>query len=228
MSSCPELPDMHNLPTMKQEKSIQDDDRQPIVAPYADARRHIRDGDLLSFRPRCTPWMPWTYSTWLIALTNRHHICHSAMAAWWGDNLMCVQMTASPGRIVRLSELVRRWPGKITVSRAFPKPTLNYQNAVTFNRKKAVEVMVRIASRPYGWWRLLLMGLSHTLLGVHLFPPSENDWEKSKWPPVCSQSVSMATRAAGADPCQNVADRSTEPHDLYESEFYEPLYTMVP
>ena len=72
------------------------------------------------------------------------------MAAWWGDNLMCVQMTSSPNRIVRLSTLVRQWRGKITVSWAMGN----------FDQARAVEVMVRIASRPYGWWRLLLMGLS--------------------------------------------------------------------
>jgi hypothetical protein len=219
---------MRNFPTMKQENSSRDEDRQPIVARYADARRHIRDGDLLSFRPRCRWYMPWEYATWLIACTNRHHICHSAMAAWWGNNLMCVQMTSQDQRIVRLSALVCRWPGKITVSRAMPSPTNRSKTGRhVYDRARAVEVMVRIASRPYGWWRLFLMGLSHTLLGAHICPQSENDWEKSKWPPVCSQSVAMATRAAGADPCPKLADRSTEPHNLYESKFYEPLYTLV-
>jgi hypothetical protein len=193
---------------------------QPIVRRYADVRTQIRDGDLLSFRPRPRWWRPWEYATWLIALTNRQHICHSAMAAWWHGNLMLVQMTSSPDRIIRISEVVKRWPGKCIVSRAVPK-------SKAFSRDKAVEVMIRIAGRKYGWWRLFFMGLAHTLLGRRLAPRSNKDFEKSKWPPVCSQAVSMATRAAGDDPCPHMADRSTEPADLYESKFFKPMYILV-
>ena len=201
-------------------KSRDDGPREPIVARYANVRCKIRDGDLLSFRPRPRWWRFWEYATWLIALTNQDRICHSAMAAWWHGNLMLVQMTSSPDRVVRLSEVVKRWPGKCVVSRAMPSNR-------RFSRGKAVEVMIKISARKYGWWRLFLMGFAHTLLGRAIAPRSHKDCERSKWPPVCSQAVSMAVRAAGVDPCPKLADRSTEPVDLYESEFYRPVYILV-
>jgi hypothetical protein len=142
------------------------------------------------------------------------------MAAWWGNNLLCVQMAVRGQRVVRLSQLVRRWPGKITVSRA-------RTTGDGFDTAKAVEAMVRIASRPYGFWRLFSMALSHTLLGLHLCPPSRNDWEKSNWPPVCSQSYSMACRSGRFDPCPHRADNSTEPSDLFDSPAMHPLFTLV-
>jgi hypothetical protein len=90
-----------------------------------------------------------------------------------------------------------------------------------------VGVMIRISARKYGWWRLFLMGIAHTLLGRLLAPRSHKDFEKSKWPPVCSQAVAMSLRAACADPCPHLADRSTEPVDLYESKFYKPVYNLI-
>lgn len=187
---------------------------------YAKARRHIRSGDLLSFRPRCKWYFPWEYATWLIALTNPNRICHSAMAAWWGRNLMVVQMTSTPQRIVLLSEYVKRWPGKITVSRALVGPG--------FHCESAVSRMVKITERRYGWIRLALLGLANTFTGGLLWPnPIDDDTTVSNLPPVCSESYSRAMRLSGFDPCPNRPDSRTEPHHLFESPRLKPLFTLV-
>ena len=190
--------------------------------PYSMARSLIENGDLLSFRPRCRWYLPWSWITWLIALTNHNHICHSAMAAWWEDNLMIVQMTSSPDRIVLLSDYVKKWPNVITVSR----PIVPIKQAWHF--KKSIEMMVRITEKPYGWMRLLLLGLAHTFTGGLLYPNPPDDKLDSQWPPVCSESYSRAMRlGSGFDPCIDRPDSRTEPHHLYESPRLLKLFTLI-
>ena len=187
---------------------------------YDDIRDDILSGDLLSFRPRCSWYRPWSYWTWLIALTNKSHICHSAMAAWWGENLMVVQMTADPNRIGLLSDYVKKWPGKITVSRAKVKRG--------FNRNYAVQEMVRITEKRYGWLRILFLGLTHTFTGGLLWPnPEDSDSVVSSLPPVCSESYSRAMRLSGFDPVIGRSDSRTEPHHLFESDRMKPMFTLV-
>ena len=185
---------------------------------YWKAERQIQDGDLLSFHPRCRWYNPLGWFTWLIALTNKAHICHTAMAAWWDDELLAVQMTSVPTRIILLSDLVKQWPGKIVVSR--PKHI--------FRKKIAVREMVKITEKPYGWLRLLLLGFAHTFTGGILYPNvPDAQPESTKWPPVCSESYSRAMRLAGFKPCPDRADCYTEPHHLYESSRFRPMFTLV-
>ena len=196
--------------------------KSPTVkrVPYSRARPLIKSGDLLSFRPRCSWYRPWSWITWLIALTNANHICHSAMAAWWGNNLLVVQMTSSPDRIVLLSDYVNKWPGHITVSR----PITDYPECIP----SAVERMVRITELPYGWMRLLVLGFAHTFTGGLLYPNVPDDkYQDTKWPPVCSESYSRCLRLAGFKPCPGKPDCRTEPNDLFESERLLKLFTLV-
>ena len=182
-------------------------------------RKQIRSGDLLSFRPCCNWYRPWSYWTWLIALTNKERICHTAMACWWGENLMVVQMTSSPTRIVLLSEYVKKYSGKIAVSRPLVKRG--------FKRLGAIDRMVRITEKPYGWMRILLLGLTHTFSGGLVWPNPADDDKGSKWPPVCSEAYSRSMRLSGFDPVIGRADSKTEPHHLFESPRMKPLFTLV-
>ena len=193
--------------------------REIPVRSYREVRKEIRSGDLLSYRPCCSWYRPWSYWTWLIALTNKYRISHTAMACWWDKNLLVVQMTASPTRIVLLSEDVRNWPGKITVSRPLA--------GQGFKRLGAVDRMVRITEKPYGWMRILLLGLTHTLTGGLLWPNPGDDDKGSKWPPVCSEAYSRSMRLSGFDPVIGRADSRTEPHHLFESNRMKPLFTLI-
>jgi hypothetical protein len=183
------------------------------------ASRKIRNGDLLSFQPTCKWYKPWTLWTWLIAIENDAHICHSAMAAWLEGELCCVQMDSAKDRIVILDSYVRRWPGSIIVSRALvPKG---------FNRRHAVRRMLAMTIRPYGWMRIIVLAFSRTITGRLLYPGMSKDCEKSKYPPICSEAYSRAMRLEGFDPIPGRADYRTEPHHLYESNKFKPLFILI-
>lgn len=186
---------------------------------YAEAAPKIRSGDCLSFLPRCSWYRPWSYCTWIIALTSHNHICHTAMACWWGRNLLAVQMTSSPQRIVLLSELVRRWPGIITVSRP--------NDFGKLARWDASNTMVSITEQPYGWMRILLLGLAHTFTGGLIYPNVPDDqYQNTKWPPVCSEAYARACRLNGFKVSER-PDCRTEPYHLYDSPRLRKLFVLV-
>jgi hypothetical protein len=181
---------------------------------YSDVRDAIRDGDLLLFRPR-------DWYTRAIAVAGRSQYVHAAMAGWWNDRLMCIEMTSGGGRAQLLSNIVERWPGACDVFAA------NVPGGHRFSRKRALAAMVAITGRPYGRWNLLRAALLHAPLLRFLVPPDMDDVEPSPWPPFCSQAVSMACRTGGVDPVPELADRLTEPADLARSLFFAYRYTLV-
>jgi len=185
----------------------------PIFISYDDARRKIRDGDLLLFRPRGLIWRA-------IAVAGRSEYTHAAMAGWWNDRLMNVEMTSGGGRAQLLSNIVRRWPGVIDVYQA------NTEQKHRFSRKKALAAMIGITGIDYGKWNLFRASLLHLPVFRFLVSPDLDDAETSRWPPFCSQAVSMACRAGGVDPVPNLADRLTEPADLARSMFFKYRFTL--
>jgi hypothetical protein len=187
---------------------------ESIPVHYAEARREIRDADLLLFRRR-------SWITRLIAVAGRSPYVHAAMAGWWKDRLMCVEMTGGGGRAQLLSNLVERWPGAIDVYRA---------NAAgrRFSRQRALRAMIGITGRRYGWANLFRAVLLYLPVIRFFARPDTNDRNRSTRPPFCSQAVATADREGGVDPVPNLADRLTEPADLSRSEFYEYRFTLVP
>jgi hypothetical protein len=196
---------------------------------YAEARPRIRDGDLLLFRP--TSFWGWLIAVgtvnpmaWVRVLMGwqRPRHCHAARAIWWRRSLWAVQQTANPYRhLERLSGVVRRWPGVIDVYQLRPRYEKKY------DRIRACEVHKSICLKHYGWYNLLRLVPRHLPLLRRLLPRDGNDQERSKWPPFCSMACSMSDRAGGIDPCPNLADRETEPHDLAESPCYAYRLTLV-
>ena len=183
------------------------------LVPYEEARRQIRNADLLLFRRR-------SLLTRLIAVAGRSPYVHAAMAGWWNERLMCVEMTSNGGRAQLLSNLVEQWPGAIDVYQA---------NAVRrrFSRERALRAMIGMTGKRYGWLNLFHAALLHTPMLRFLIPPEVNDLDASDWPPFCSQAVAMADRAGGIDPVPNLADRLTEPGDLARSTFYHYHGTLT-
>ena len=179
---------------------------------YADVRGEIRDADLLLFRRR-------NWYTRLISVAGRSPYVHAAMAGWWKDRLMCVEMTSGGGRAQLLSNIVERWPGACDVYRA---------NAARrrFSRQRTLAAMIAITGKPYGRLNLGRAALLHLPIFRFLVPPDTDDGETTGWPPFCSQAVSMACRAGGVDPVPNLADRLTEPADLARSPFFEYRFTL--
>jgi hypothetical protein len=186
---------------------------EPIHLNYADARREIRDGDLLLFRPRGLVWRA-------IAVAGRSDYTHAAMAGWWGDRLMNVEMTSGGGRSQLLSNIVEQWPGVIDVYQA------NAEHR-RFSRRKALAAMIAITGKPYGKWNLFRASLYHMPFVRFMVSPDANDLETTPYPPFCSQAVSMACRAGGVDPVPDLADRLTEPADLARTTFFQYRCTLV-
>jgi hypothetical protein len=185
---------------------------EPIVVNYALARMEIQDADLLLFRPRGFLWRA-------IAVAGRSEYTHAAMAGWWGDRLMNVEMTSGGGRAQLLSNITRQWPGVIDVFRTNP-------TRQRFSKKKALAAMIAITGKPYGAWNLWRASLYHTPLVRFMVSPDVNDIETTRWPPFCSQAVAMACRSGGVDPVPQLADRLTEPADLARSTFFEYRFTL--
>ena len=179
---------------------------------YSDARPEIRDADLLLFR------RGGRFAR-LIAVAGRSGYVHAAMAGWWKDRLMCVEMTAGGGRAQLLSNLVRRWPGAIDVYRA-------NVGRRRFSRKAALGAMIDITGRRYGWGNLLRAAFLHLPVFRFLVAP-ETDDAAGGGVPFCSQAVATADRAGGVDPVPNLADRLTEPGDLARSKFYAYRFTLI-
>jgi hypothetical protein len=181
---------------------------------YADVRDAIRDADLLLFRRR-------NGIARLFAVAGRSPYVHAAMAGWWRDRLMCVEMTFDGGRAQLLSNVVERRPGAIDVYRA---------NALRrrFSRRRALLAMIGITGKRYGWASLCRAALLHLPAFRFLAQPDTNDLAASPRPPFCSEAVSLAVRAGGVDPVPNLADRLTEPADLARSAFYEYRFTLIP
>ena len=186
---------------------------EPTVIPYSEVRHTIRDADLLLFRRR-------NRIARMIAVAGRSPYVHAAMAGWWKDRLMCVEMTSGGGRAQLLSNLVARWPGVIDVYQA---------NATRrrFSRERALRAMIGITGKQYGWLNLFRAALLHTPVCRFLVSPDMNDVDASTWPPFCSQAVSIADRQGGVDPVPNLADRLTEPADLGRSAFYGYRFTLI-
>ena len=187
---------------------------ESIHRDYSYARQTIRNADLLLFRRRNRIGR-------LIVVAGRSEYVHAAMAGWWKDRLMCVEMTSGGGRAQLLSNLVEQWPGAIDVYRA------NAQ-CRRFSRERALQAMIGITGKQYGWMNLFRAALLHAPVFRFMARPAIDDSDLGDRPPFCSQAVSMADRVGGVDPVPNLADRLTEPGDLSRSPFYAYMCTLFP
>ena len=173
---------------------------EPMLVSYPSIRHLIRDGDLLLFRRRG-----------LISIAGRGEHEHAAKAAWWGNDLFCLEVREwFGGRAVTLSSQVARQPGRIDVFQA------NAQNRwPQYDRHGATHFMRRLCGCDYGYRALLTVAMLHLPLVSLLFHPNLDDDATDRWPPFCSEACSMADRlGGGVDPVEHLCDALTEPADL--------------
>ncbi len=180
----------------------------------ADARSEILDGDLLLFRRRG-----------LIAIAGRGEHSHAAKAAWWGDDLFCLEVREwHGGRAVTLQSQVRRRPGRIDVYRANPA-----NRWPEYDRTRSITMMRRLAGCDYGYVGLAAAAMLHLPFIRMAVRAEVDDNAIDRRPPFCSQACAMVDRiGGGVDPVPHLADRLTEPADLARSPFYKYLFTLVP
>jgi hypothetical protein len=188
--------------------------------PLAKAEAQILDGDLLLFRRRG-----------LVAIAGRGEHSHAAKAAWWGDDLFCLEIREwHGGRAVTLASQVRRRPGQIDVYRANPA-----NRWPEYDRARASAMMRRLAGCEYGYAGVAAAAMLH-LPFVRMVVRAEVDDNADHAspgarprPPFCSEACAMVDRVGGGvDPVPHLADRLTEPADLARSPFYKYLLTLVP
>jgi hypothetical protein len=185
-----------------------------FFVPYRAARRQVRDSDLLLFRRRG-----------LISIAGRGDHSHAAKAAWWGDDLFCLEVREwHGGRAVTLSSQVRDYPGRIDVYETNPE-----DRWPEYDRAGATRAMRRLAGCRYGYWGVARAALLH-LPVVRLLAHAEvRDGDHSGRPPFCSQACAMSDRlGGGVDPVSHLADRMTLPADLARSPFYRYRFTLTP
>ena len=117
-----------------------------VLAPFCDAQRDIRSADLLLYR-----------KNGLISVAGRGIHSHAAKAAWWDNDLFCLEVREfHGGRAVTLQSQVQRWPGRIDVFRANAD-----DRWPEYDRRGAVAVMRRFAGCDYGYWNVFKTALTH-------------------------------------------------------------------
>ena len=178
------------------------------------AQPHIRNADLLLFRRRGP-----------IAIAGRGVHSHAAKAAWWGEELFCLEVREwHGGRAVTLASQVRRFPGRIDVFRANPN-----NRWPEFDRQRSSQLMRRLAGCDYGYVAVARAAMLHLPVVRWWVRASTEDGAIDRRPPFCSQACAMADRmGGGVDPVPYLADRLTEPADLARSPFYEYQFTLIP
>lgn len=183
------------------------------LAPYREVRDQIRDGDLLLFRRRG-----------LISIAGRGEHSHAAKAAWWGEDLFCLEvLQGTGGRAVTLSSQVARWPGRYDLYQANPEDRWPH-----YDRAAATRLMRRLCGCDYGYWGVATAALLHLPLVRWFLRPEVDDRAVDRRPPFCSHACAMADRlGGGVDPVNHLADRLTEPADLARSPFYRYRFTLV-
>jgi hypothetical protein len=180
----------------------------------ADARPRIADGDLLLFRRRSP-----------LAIAGRGVHSHAAKAAWWGEDLFCLEIREwHGGRAVTLESQVRRRPGRIDLYRTNPE-----NRWPEYDPARATRFLRRLAGCEYGYAAVLAAALLHLPVVRWAVPAEVDDEAVDRRPPFCSQACAWADRVGGGvDPVPHLADRLTEPADLARSAFYRYELTLVP
>ncbi len=186
---------------------------------YDDVRHEIWNADLLLFRKRRIGLLDG-----VIAVAGRGIHSHAAKAAWWKNDLFCLEVREfHGGRAVSLSTQVKKYPGRIDVYR--PNADNRWPQ---YDTDKVLEIMRKMAGCDYGYWNVCVTALTHLPLFRIFVRPDRNDDSELDlhYPPFCSQAVATADRIGGVDPVPQLADRFTEPADLARSPFYKYLFTL--
>jgi hypothetical protein len=188
--------------------------KQPQFVTLADGRREIADADLLLFRRRG-----------VIAIAGRGIHSHAAKAAWWGDELFCLEVREwHGGRAVTLASQVGKYPGRIDLYHTNPA-----NRWPEYDRTRSTQWMRRLAGCDYGYTAVLAAAMLHLPFVRMAVRAEVDDNAIDRRPPFCSQACVMADRiGGGVDPVPHLADRLTEPADLARSPFYQYAFTLIP
>ncbi len=190
--------------------------RYRSIAMYG---HRIATGDVLLFRAG------HSIVSRVICSAGRGRWCHAALAAWWGGDLLALEVREwYGGRAVLLEREVARRPGLVDVYRLADK----LRDPDQIDMAGVVAKMRRLAGANYGWWSVLRTALYHLpIVRMFLAPLTDDEMENGR-PPYCSQAVSYAYRVGGGlDLIPNAADCMSEPADLARSALLEYQFTLT-
>lgn len=168
----------------------------------------------------------------LISVGGRGPWSHAALAAWWGDDLFCLEVREwYGGRAVLLDREVAKRPQRIEVYRlrADLRTAEMALRSDTVAMHAVVRTMARFAGGNYGYRSVLRTALYHLPFIRFAMKPMTDDEMENGLPPYCSQAVAYSYRVSGdCDLVPNAADCVTEPSDLARSALLEYQFTLVP
>ncbi len=190
------------------------------IVKYTTIRHEIWNGDLLLFRKSRIGFLDG-----LIAVAGRGIYSHAAKAAWWDNDLFCLEVREfHGGRAVTLSSQVHRYPERIDVFR--PNADNRWPH---YCPDASIDMMKRFAGCDYGYSNVLCAAMTHLPLFRMFVRPDRNDtaFHVPRKPPFCSEAVALSDRiGGGVDPIPSLSDRFAEPSDLARSPFYKYHFTL--
>jgi len=207
-----------------------------IIIPWLEAKEHIREADVLLFRPKPFP----SVGRILTAYTGGIH-SHVALAHRDGDKLYCVeQKEFKGGRSVNLGKQVAKHKSRIDVYRTdscIHIPEVEYSPSKShasiewvekhFDEEaahKVVEIALDMTGDPYGWRNIWEMGKLF-IPGFRLLRSEKPDINGLR-AYVCSTVITYSFRKVYADPCPNLSDTRTTPADIAQSALFHYLFTI--
>jgi len=147
-----------------------------------EAERSIADGDLLLWR-RCG----------LISIAGRGRHSHAAKAAWWDNDLFCLEIREfCGGRAVTLASQVEKYPGQIDVFEVNPD-----NRWPTYDRQGATRAMRKKAGQRYGYRNLAAAALLHLPLVRCFHKPNLRDEATSGRPEFLFTSLWFSRSSRG-------------------------------
>lgn len=190
----------------------------PIVK-FSEARWELRAADLGVVRTQ-----DYSPTSALIGLKGRSLVSHALFVDLWDGLPMALESREWIGsRGVTLESQVRRYPGAILILR----PRLSDEQAET-----AAVVARRMLGQPYDYRAILAMWLLHLPLAQACYRMREvtlDGGETIEGAKHCSRFYGAALElGALVDPVPHLAGKFTEPGDFLRTDFFRPLFWLIP
>lgn len=210
---------------------------QQILISYKDAKKYIKEADVLLFRQ---PGFP-SVGFWITRYTGGEH-SHVGLAHWDNGELECVeQREFVGGRSIDMDEYIKGNEGKIDVYRASPviyKHKGEILSDGSYNSmwkdyyldEKTKLAIVRraqkITGQNYGWDSIwgIFKGYAP---GFRLLRKNKNGDDKVSKAYVCSTVITYSYRMEYKDPCPNLPDDRTTPADIAQSSLFNYMFTLT-
>ena len=173
------------------------EDSGPTLS-YPEVRASIRDGDVLCFRGNAS-------LSKLIMKLSGGSFSHTAIAFWWGQSLMALQVEVPGVQVVPVSRAVGSYDGNVEWF------ALKEEYRTPERIDKLRQVAQNSLGDRYSVLDLFLVGL-HYAVGTQLPNPNRSSLEF-----ICAHYVAHCYSTVGLDLAPNRAHLATTPEDLARS-----------